>query len=353
MSGILLDSNQLFSDPWLTGVDASKILSFAWRHGWTLLISDVVLLEARGIFAREVGQALERASTGREDRRAQGHRRLRQLLGDQDPLAVTPETAADAYFDSLKQKGEPFDAIDRLPLPDVSHLYVLDRMFSDLRPYHRSSSKDGYRDLLIWMTLVRYLEDSDDDVHFVTANASDFFTVNGAQPTLHPDLLRDLQLRSIDPARVHCHRSMSDLRSTLDSFVDEAETLRPRFLDVAERLARGLVPQLPLGPLQLAEADSSFSAELHIVEVQQAPQLVHMEIHHIFTPDGAEFIARVFADIDIGLVAPAIHHFKFRLAMRRGEDAPHLVEPHDIGVCFGAGSVERSNARTRWSRPWW
>jgi hypothetical protein len=69
---------------------------------------------------------------------------------------------------------------------------VVDRALACKRPF--LEGEKGYRDTLIWLSLLEHIKvtDSQDEIVFITANSKDFFE-SGSKDTFHPDLITDIQ----------------------------------------------------------------------------------------------------------------------------------------------------------------
>jgi hypothetical protein len=76
--------------------------------------------------------------------------------------------------------------ISLLPYPDVSHQVLVARALERRKPFRDSGA--GYRDALLWATLVSFRNTAKGPVAFISNNSKDF----GEMPKLHPDLLVDL-----------------------------------------------------------------------------------------------------------------------------------------------------------------
>ena len=227
-----------------------------------------------------------------------------------------------------------------------------------LRPYHADSKKDGYRDLLIWMSVVGYLEANEDRaVHFVSSNTSDFFRFADGRWIVHDDLERDLLLRELRLDSVRCHISLADFvrdvvvphRQVSDRM--RREVFEPVLASHAEQCVREIQP----GDRLIYEAGSSFDVIERRVRIDRPPQLVRAEVHAVFTPDGTNYVARAYVDFAIDEALHQIHHVKFRLRQRSDGAVvrEEIAECPDDPVRFGPGDNERCRARTMWSRPWW
>jgi hypothetical protein len=91
--------------------------------------------------------------------------------------------------------------------PRETHKEVVRRELSRRRPFQQNGS--GYRDCLIWLTILRLLRSGSDGVYFITANTKDFN--DGHQ--LHPDLVADLTNAKIPRDSVRLFSSLADFNA--------------------------------------------------------------------------------------------------------------------------------------------
>lgn len=111
-------------------------------------------------------------------------------LGAHLPDVNIPEEADASAFEHGLRSRLASTGVVVMPLPVTSHAALMSRDLSGRRPFKRNGT--GYRDALIWLSFVEWLEREhapQTEVYFVTANRSDFAALSG---TLHPDLKADL-----------------------------------------------------------------------------------------------------------------------------------------------------------------
>lgn len=111
----------------------------------------------------------------------------------------------------------------RIPYPEILHKDVVQRASYKTRPFRPNG--DGYRDTLIWMSVLDKLQGDDNtEVLFVTNNSADFFDKNGQ---LHSDLANDLVIRKIDRSRIQCFNSLESLiKEILAPQLEEIENVK-------------------------------------------------------------------------------------------------------------------------------
>lgn len=138
-----------------------------------------------------------------------GNRLLRKLSQDRLPQHVIANDEIGAqvaiYESWLRDTVQEFGEV--LPLPEVEHGVLVDAVLAGRKPF--SSGEKGYRDALIWHTLL--VAARDEPLTFVTSNSKDFLGSSGS--ALADDLLDDLRTASIAPDMV---RPLTSLDPILD-----------------------------------------------------------------------------------------------------------------------------------------
>lgn len=82
-----------------------------------------------------------------------------------------------------------------LPYPEVSHEEIVHRAMRGTKPYNKGK-KDGYRDTLIWFSILEELKNEPDkDICIVTANLSDFGQIVDGRAIPEEQLTLDLTSR--------------------------------------------------------------------------------------------------------------------------------------------------------------
>ena len=128
-----------------------------------------------------------------------------------------------------------------LDYPEVSHEHLVNRAIARRKPFDQKGS--GYRDALIWETILERVAPATDQVLLIT-NDQDFSDKDG---NLHPDLIRDLEDREIANDKVVLIRSIKDLvderirphRKKL-SWENPIQALRDYGYDLEDEVARAL-----------------------------------------------------------------------------------------------------------------
>jgi hypothetical protein len=82
--------------------------------------------------------------------------------------------------------------VEILPYPTTPHRSIADRDLARRKPF--SETGKGYRDALIWESVLELATANVDDVVFITSNSGDF----SDSDELHPDLVKDLVDRELE-----------------------------------------------------------------------------------------------------------------------------------------------------------
>jgi hypothetical protein len=202
MIAIVVDTNILRESPYLSRPEWLSLSSH--RADWQidLIVPNVVVMETTKVVPREwVSQKdyLSKAKVG-----AFG------LQGDLDTLLQGIQKHIDDYGDQLLSRLSELGA-QVAPYPEALHSDIAYRASRGIAPYH-ASDKDGYRDTLVWLTVLDVAErNPDHEVWFVSNNVNDFgdpsvkkkgdpkYDETSPLPRpLHPELLQELESRELE-----------------------------------------------------------------------------------------------------------------------------------------------------------
>ena len=157
--------------------------------------------------------------------------RFRSLGINWTPVIPSESEKAGAVDDYAAQLREIIPAVNHLPYPADLHESVAVRSISKRRPFFEKDR--GYRDTLIWLTILKYLECTDDAVALVADDGD--FRKDKNEDVLHPHLIEDLDQKGIPRDRVTLYK---DLATFMGRYVapqlDSLEELR-------EEIAKGRI----------------------------------------------------------------------------------------------------------------
>jgi len=194
MFTVVLDTSALYGDFRLDGRQALSLKDNLSELGGELIIPEIVVDESE----RKFNQLL-RDSTRELKKSAKLYRQITGLDID------IPDVSELFKEQPLRQRL--FEVADRIaPYPQFSHQKIVKRLLAGYRPFSTNGDK-GYRDFLIWVSVLQIAVDSDHTIIFITSNSHDFCDKKNYQ--LHEDLIEDLKERNISPERVVITQSFS------------------------------------------------------------------------------------------------------------------------------------------------
>ena len=223
---LVLDSNIVFRDWRLEGADSTAILDAAMKLGYEVVLPEVVVDEVINKRANEAADATQRMKS-----EAYKLKSLGVVLEPTIPPAEELLKANETYIALLDQV---FPANRRLPYPTASHASIAERARARIRPFEKGDK--GYRDTLIWLSLLEVLRQGNEPVVFVT-NDNGFYESSTGN-ALHPHLVQDLQNLGIPPERVIPWRSLDEFRSNY--VMPQLESLE----DIKTAIQDGKLPAL-------------------------------------------------------------------------------------------------------------
>ncbi len=219
---IIIDSNIIIPDYRLTGARLRVLLSGYGLDGHELYIPQVVIDEVTGKAAREV-----------EKKRRETSQKIDSL--DQSPLPVRKLFHIPSH-DDVYEAAENFKAwlvatlTDAgaiiLPYPSVSHEVLVGRIMHEMRPFLWEKDDEGYRDALVWETVLELAQRPGTEIALITNDKA--FSEDGQ---LHPDLVSDLGMPMF--------RSGVTLFPTLDGFNQMYLTRAVEYEDIRCRALAG------------------------------------------------------------------------------------------------------------------
>jgi PIN domain len=192
---VIPDTNSLQSEGWSLDSDPLRVVMHECKRGaFALCVPEVVVRE---LTAHGADRALEAAK--QYTRSADALWRLGELESRPEPISLHA-----TYPGKLRATLETFGATI-LPVPQIAHADLLDRAVGDRKPFRREKGT-GYKDALIWYSLLELLREKGPPVAFVTADG-DFRDGDD----LAEDLIKDLQDAGYPADSVRLYKSFSDL----------------------------------------------------------------------------------------------------------------------------------------------
>ena len=219
---VLLDTNAYFGDWYLESTAFRVFLDRLPRMDGLMIVPEIVFDEVVNKFGEEI-RTLDQIG-------AKYDAKYNDLLGEKEwDLSTSDVDGSVARYRKQLPTLFPLQQYWRLtPYPSRPHSEVVRRALQRRRPFNDDGG-DGYRDTILWETILDVLRESPGPIHFVTNDKRAF----GTPPALHPHLRDDLHQLGLPRDCVRLFGSLDEL--------NEALVLPdlPRRLDLVEPLRSG------------------------------------------------------------------------------------------------------------------
>ncbi len=173
--------------------DVRLLKSFLERTPAELCVPAIVVEEAVNLVRKSIEEANVKLAAAR---RLTGNDKAYSKLEVRTALA-TYSKSLDALLKNLNARV--------LPYPRVGHEELLRRALVPNKPF--VSSGRGYRDALIWFSVLELAQSCNQEIAFISKNTNDFCQ---GKDELHSDLLADLTSKGIGTSRVRFFASLGD-----------------------------------------------------------------------------------------------------------------------------------------------
>jgi hypothetical protein len=254
---IILDTNIIFDDWLLNGTQMEILAKLIKKDVHQLWVPQLVIDESSRHFERKCEES--RKSIEKMNK-------ILHVLELKPPNFPEPEKARSDYKKKLLKRLKDLDA-KILPLPHVKLQMILDRDLDERKPFE--SSGKGFRDTLIWETILNVCEEHNEDVVLISNDRgyNDLSNEKNNNQRLHEHLLADLEARGIEEKRIKIRRSLrefnndfsipmmdnvyregDDLRGTLAETLDPVRMLNGYKKDAIEQIGEKLPELLSIDP---------------------------------------------------------------------------------------------------------
>jgi PIN domain len=211
MRFIFIDSNIFFDNWQLNSASFQRLANFLAKSDASLVIPEVVCLEVQNLYKRENATLLQMLK--------KTHDKLQKQLSK---AATYDESQYVEEYNFRQLLTNTYRYVTILPFDKIAHSTMVERAISVKMPF--KDSEKGYRDSLIWLSILGWLKDKtpNDHLFFITNNKTDFYA--GDLIELHKDLLSDLLDNGIE-TEIIPFLSLPDFLNEIDS--DEESLLSP------------------------------------------------------------------------------------------------------------------------------
>lgn len=224
---VILDSNVLVRDYFLKFVDRPLIADALNVGSVQFAVPEVVIREVVSNFRRDCSAA---------------HATIKALarvsLANPRDWAKENTLSAEQYELWLRERLVKIDA--EVILPDAVRLKdVLDRLFAGIKPFRGSealNSEVGFKDTVIWLSAIEFVQKSGREACFITENEKDFWTSGAAHAvvgTVEPrdELKHDLLSHGVDPRRFAMYRDVAEFeKRVLAPILQEFKAAKAQYL---------------------------------------------------------------------------------------------------------------------------
>jgi hypothetical protein len=214
---IVLDTNIVFNNWYLSSPHFYILEKYLNVSESKLFVPEIVVLESKNLFKREFTKLIKDIA------------RLRRLLPEGDGLQELPDIDEKClvYNTKLDERLAELNA-ERPGHSDIPHDAIVARALVPHKPFREKDR--GYRDTLLWETILRKIVTNETTTFLISDNYKDFANI----PTdrmLHADLIKDLISGGLPEASVQFY-------SNLKSFIDEQ--VKPELEVVTDDIVRRL-----------------------------------------------------------------------------------------------------------------
>lgn len=298
MRALVFDTNAFVQDLALEG-HAFQLLLLHLNVVTDLVALPIVVLQET---ANKYEESLSKVASDAKKASERFERLTGTALEQPDPRVVA-ESISHYRAKLISKFG---DLAEELPYPSVDHEAVVQRAILRRRPFQDSGA--GYRDTIIWESILEIADRPDiDSIVFITNNSKDFLT----EGRLAPDLVEDLRGRGHSDSIVHPY-------GTVKALVD-AEILPSieQFSEVARLIEKRSIPGLDFDAwLQDALFDSVQAADAAWAiagiepgdadtELSEVYEIKELRVEHGYPLPNDEhyLIVSVFAGVGVNVCA--------------------------------------------------
>lgn len=206
MIKLVLDTNQIVEKDWRLRSAAIRLVEKAIELGLvSIVVPEIVVEETRNKFRQRLEAHIKSAQNN--------NAKVGKLLDSEIDVAIPKiDDECKKYGEYLDQRLQELKA-SRPTYANIDHEWLVSKAFGPHRPFREGDR--GYRDALIWHSVLHDIASPDHQTYFVSDNKKDFGDQEGG---LHPDLVADLNDAGLQEHVTYTH----DLQTFVDNVVKPA-----------------------------------------------------------------------------------------------------------------------------------
>ncbi|MFB3945541.1 PIN domain-containing protein [Aeromonas veronii bv. sobria] len=181
MIAVVLDSNAIYSDPFLMSGNLKRLVGYSSLNKLDILISNVVMDEVINNNRNKIKTTFEKIKSQLKT--------INETSGLQQ-LSVTEINIEQLDRDLTRRFSElsSMGSITLVPYQNELLPELVNRALKKIMPF--KENKEEFRDAVIWLSIVNYLKENEyEKAFFISNNSSDF--CDPKTGTIHQDLVND------------------------------------------------------------------------------------------------------------------------------------------------------------------
>jgi hypothetical protein len=266
---IVLDANLFIADYWLRSPSFVLLRHFLSKTKATLAVPKIVVEEVVNHHKEDIATVRANILTAFRD----ATRLMRKFKrGEGLIAAIAKAQIQDPYDKFLSSELTGLNA-QISDYSEISHTDIVKRDLRRKRPFQQSGK--GYRDTLLWETIVRNHVEQDRFTVFITQNVRDFCNSDGS---LHDDLEADVKAQTKSKGSLVVSR---DLPSFTDTYIVPYLTSRKDFAvlvqngkvaglnlyEVSDRNIDALVKAVEESPSVMIDDPGTYEPDVDVIEI--------------------------------------------------------------------------------------
>lgn len=220
MKIIVLDTNIIYQDFWFRSPQIRTLIHNTLALNLKFYIPEIVFDETISCFKKALVKKTNEFNVYRNKLERCVNTDIEIVEFDIDAIMLS-------YQNFLKTKFSGLHQI--VPYPENAHKEISHRAISRIKPFSELTKRKkvaGYRDTLIWMTILEIAKNNHDGIVFITNNTSDFYE----NSELHNDLKTDLKQIGKSEGFVTIYQTVGEFFNTeIKNDLQKIEELEKKF----------------------------------------------------------------------------------------------------------------------------